>query len=229
MRIGKSWITVCSLLMLMSMSVKASELSPVSLPELSADFEAVPFAFSSDNMGVALGGAGVIKHAGQVQASVFGLGLYSSNQSWVNYIGAYHYQLPKLDSWLFSVEYYQGHYTEANYFLPSYEVPNLNDAGLLTIGDEAFAKLHAKYVLPWGKGRHGAARSLFPSQQPISWDPRTSGVSSIQFTPFWQKRELQLAPEMISEVQGIEIELAWDNRNLGRNSSKVVKLALNGF
>ncbi|MBW8182656.1 hypothetical protein [Shewanella nanhaiensis] len=190
--------------------------------EYKADFVAVPFIFSTETLSTTIGGAGVLKHAGQAQASLLGIGLYSKNDSWLTYLGAYNYQLPSLDRWLFSAEYYRASYKQGIYFVPNGEEPHHN-VGLptdkvVTVGDETYAKLHFKYVLPWGRGSQGAARSLLPRGGAISWDPRESGVSSITLTPFIQTQDLTGFDELPTKAQGLKLKLDWDNRDNGKNS-----------
>ena len=191
-----------------------------------ADFAAVPFIFSTENLSATLGVAGVLKHAGQAQASLFGIGLYSKNDSWLTYLGINNYQLPKLDQWLFSGEYYRANYKQGVYFVPSGTEGTQGVNGkvgvptdrVVTVGDETYAKLHVKYVLPWGRGSQGAARSLIPARKNISWDPRESGVSSITLTPFIQTRELVGYDDLPTKAQGVKLKLDWDNRDNGKNS-----------
>ncbi|MGL4476220.1 MAG: hypothetical protein ACRCT7_17470 [Shewanella sp.] len=182
----------------------------------SPEFAAVPFVFSSENLSTAFGGAGVIKHAGQVQASIFGIGLYSSNDSYVTYLSANNYQLPGLDQWLFSAETYQAHFTEGVYYLPDL---NGQEQRAITTGDESFTKLHARYVLPIGHGIHGAAPSMLP-QTDISWDPRVSGVSSVKLTAFTRAQQLGIESMIPERTQGAELLLNWDNRDQANNTTQ---------
>lgn len=195
------------------------------------EFIAVPFIFSTETLSTTVGGAAVLKHAGQVQASILGIGLYSSNDSWVSYLGLSNYQLPKLDQWLFSGEFYRASYKQGIYFVPEGSgggslVPSATDSSqtnrIVTQGEETYSKLHIKYVLPWGKGASGAANSLMPSKpsDDLSWDPRESGVSSIEFTPFVKTQELVGYEELPTKAQGLEIKLGWDNRDNGKNSTR---------
>jgi len=199
--------------------------------DYSPEFVAVPFVFSTETLSTTVGGAGVIKHAGQPQASAFGIGLYSSNESWITYLGLNNYQLPKLDQWLFSGEFSRASYKEGIYFVPedanrSSKGVNRSDAmatnRVITVGDEFYTKLHIKYVLPWGKGSKGAARSLMPSlaTDPLSWDPRESGVTSLQITPFIRTQELLGYEDLPTETQGLKFKLDWDNRDNGKNSTR---------
>lgn len=183
-----------------------------------AEYVAVPFIFATESLSTSVGAAAVVKHAGQRQASLFALGLGTANDSWVTYLGANDYQLPGVDSWLFSGEYYRARYTEGIFYIPGQEVGRAADAPerVVTQGDESFARLHLKYVLPWGRGAKGAAASLrsapLGSQE---WNPLTSGVSSIELTPFYTEQRLEGYESLPQSARGLELELAWDNQ-IGR-------------
>lgn len=188
-----------------------------------AEFVAVPFIFSTETLGVATGGAALVKHAGQVQASAFGIGLYTNNDSWVTYLALNNYQIPSVEQWLFSAETYQGHYTEGIYYLPISNDPHLTPEDtqrIVTLGEEGFTKLHFTYVLPIGHGAQGAVKSLFPVNDGISWNPLTSGVVSLRLSPFSKRQELQLSNALPDDAQGLALRLNWDNRNNGRNSTE---------
>ncbi|WP_428617299.1 hypothetical protein [Shewanella sp.] len=186
---------------------------------LAPDYVAVPFIFSTESLSTSVGAAGVIKHAGQQQASLFAIGLVTANDSWVTYLAANDYQLPGVTNWLFSAEVYRGHYSEGIYYLtpPGDTTPQR----VVAQGDESFAKLHLKYVLPWGRGADGAAASLRPaSSDSLKWNPLTSGVSSVELTPFYNQQSLQGFEFLPESAKGLELELAWDNRDNRENSKR---------
>ncbi|MGZ9899397.1 hypothetical protein [Shewanella gaetbuli] len=178
-----------------------------------AEFAAVPFIFSTETLSTAFGAAGVLKHAGQEQASAVGIGLYTSNESWVGFLGLYNYQIPTLDQWLFSAETYQGYYTEGIYYLDDHESPIEEPARVISEGNEGYTRLHIKYVLPIADGAIGAAASLYKPRNNIEWNPLTSGTTSIKFTPYSQYRELTINPDLPETARGYEVQFEWDNRN----------------
>ncbi|MCC4834084.1 outer membrane protein assembly factor [Shewanella sp. 10N.7] len=184
-----------------------------------AEFVAVPIIFSTETLSTTIGGAGVIKHAGQAQAVALGIGLYSANDSWLSYAGFYNYQIPKLDQWLFSAELFRGHYEQGIYYLPQANTETETER-IISVGDEGFSKLHIKYVLPMAGGANGAATSLARKKNAISWNPLESGVTSITLTPFNKYRELEALEYLPDEANGIELALDWDNRDSMNNSSE---------
>ncbi|GIU18104.1 hypothetical protein TUM4644_04180 [Shewanella colwelliana] len=207
-------------------------IEPQRSQSLKSEFVAVPFIFSTETLSTAAGGAGVLKHAGQAQASVLAVGLGSANDSWVTYLAANSYQLPKLEQWLFSAEFYRASYKQGIYFIDtdrgeSMLAANQPSSGqlteterVITLGDESYAKLHMKYVLPWGRGVNGATKSLVPATEALSWNPLTSGVSSLTVTPFYRMQQLQGYDYLPNESQGVALQLGWDNRDNGQNSTQ---------
>ncbi|WP_299805951.1 hypothetical protein [uncultured Shewanella sp.] len=190
------------------------------LPDYESEFVAVPFAFSSESLSTAFGGAGVLKHAGQIQSSILGIGVYSTNNSWVSYLRFNDYQIPTLDQWLFSIETYNARFKEGVYYVPNQADINGDSERVVTLGDESFTKFHARYVLPIGRGSQGAARSLGRARTDISWNPLESGVTSVKFSPFTQSRELEGFEFLEDEAKGLAVELEWDNRDNGKNSTQ---------
>ncbi|CAM4126497.1 hypothetical protein SHAQ108633_14760 [Shewanella aquimarina] len=188
-----------------------------------AEYVAVPFIFATETLSTSVGAAGVVKHAGQRQASLFALGLGSANDSWVSYLGAYDYQISGVDSWLFSGEYYRARYTEGIFYVPGQAPASMaaQPTRVVTQGDESFARLHLKYVLPWGRGAKGAVASL--RSAPLGsheWNPLTSGVSSIELTPFYTEQRLEGYESLPQSARGLELELAWDNRDNRENGQQ---------
>jgi len=184
-----------------------------------AEFIALPFIFSTETLSTAMGGAAVIKHAGQPQAAALGIGLYSSNDSWIGFLGLYNYQIPTIEQWLFSFETYQGHYEQGIYFLDANETPSSQPEKTISEGDEGFSRLHFKYILPFATGANGAKQALLDRRDDISWNPLVSGVSSIKITPYTQHRKLAVNDQLADKARGVELKFEWDNRD-AQNDSK---------
>ncbi|MCW3171381.1 BamA/TamA family outer membrane protein [Shewanella subflava] len=184
-----------------------------------AEFIALPFIFSTETLSTAMGAAAVIKHAGQPQAAALGIGLYSSNDSWIGFLGLYNYQIPTIEQWLFSFETYQGHYEQGIYFLDANETPSSQPEKTISEGDKGFSRLHFKYILPFATGANGAKQALLDRRDDISWNPLVSGVSSIKITPYTQHRKLAVNDQLADKARGVELKFEWDNRD-AQNDSK---------
>ncbi len=193
------------------------------------DFEGAPFLLSGESLGTALGGAMIVKSAGQLQASIVGIGFYSSNHSWMSYLGFNYYQLEALPQWLFSAESLLANYESAFYYLdledggPS---PGGNDSDIddkiETHGEETFNRLYLQYVVPIGDGKQGAQRSLFSRPNAgIGYNPLKNGITSIQISPYSESQyhsEYNYLKRADSST-GIEFKLEWDNRDSSNNST----------
>ena len=201
-------------------SSKKSQANSQQLPSYDPEFVAVPFAFSTESLSTAFGAAGVLKHAGQIQSSILGIGVYSTNGSWISYLRFNDYKAPGIDQWLFSAETYQARYKEGVYYVPGQTDIYAETEKVVALGDESYSKLHAKYILPIGRGSQGAVRSLGRARGDISWNPLQSGVTSVKFSPFIQSRELEGYDYLPEEAKGLALELDWDNRDNGKNSTQ---------
>jgi len=184
----------------------------------------LPFAFFSDSMGTALGIGGISSSVLQPQASLFGIGVYSSNDSWVYYASALNYQIPQWQQWLFTIDAYDSEFTEGRYYVNddlSSQGDGVQREQIITNGREAFVRSQAKYILPWSKGKHGAVDSLRGPRgisdlpEINSWNPQISGTSSIELIAKWQRRDLAEynAQQTTNEVVVYSVDLEYDNRN----------------
>ena len=189
------------------------------------DFAAVPFAFSSDSLGFAVGAAGLIKSAGQPQASLLGVGVITDKNSWITFLSANNYVLAQDSRWLFGAELYAADFNQADYYVGD---GTLNDSSqddaIIADGQEAQYRLTARYILPFGAGKsEGFMAAIKPVRTLTGSSPWTSGVSSLEFRPFYQSREFtdstasDIGFEEPTSVWGLETRFDWDNRNNTRN------------
>lgn len=192
------------------------------------DFAGIPFLFSSEDWGTALGGAGLIKGIGQPQASLFGTAIASSNGSAMAYAGLYNLIIPGFDQMLVSVNGLYGDYTQSRYYLPgnpdfSGEQPGSNESSkenFITPGSiEQSYSARFKYIFPIAEGRNGALSSL--KQDALGnaaagkvWNPLISGISSFDIQPFYESVKLEdHSTDSADEAAGIRLSLDYDNRN----------------
>ncbi|SQD76986.1 BamA/TamA family outer membrane protein [Moritella yayanosii] len=194
------------------MATEITKDSATNRPTFDTEVTGVPFIISTETLGAAVGVSGIIKHAGQPQASIFGLGLYSDNDSNIGFISFNNYMLPGVTQWLFSTEYYRGYFSNGTYYVPAPREPRSTNE-IIAEGTDSSLRIKAKYVLPWGLGANGAARSLMQQRGEIAFNPLESGVTSVSVTPFQQKRDVTGYVNLPDVAQGLELQLNWDNRD----------------
>lgn len=198
-------------------------------PQATEKTHALPFGFFSDSMGTALGMGVISTGIIQPQASLFGLGVYSTNDSWLYYLAALNFQIPQLNQWLFNIDGYDAEFTEGRYYIygnnnedrPIEEDNSSPRTQIITNGREAFFRPQAKYILPWARGTGGAVnslrgpRSISGLKAIDSWDPTLSGTSSIEIASKWQRRDLGKYNELqsINELTVYTLDFEYDNRN----------------
>lgn len=193
--------------------------------DIDPEFIGLPFAFSSETMSNAIGVAGLVKGAGQQQASLLGIAAGSFNDSYVGFVAANSYQIPLLGKqWLFSAELYAAELPEGVYFLDDQQTSSLQagsnssseDSQIKTRGKERSARLFAKYVLPIAAGKEGAISTLLGEPQIKSMvNPLVSGVSSITLQPCYDARDLGQFNYLQrgNKAAGLSVEFRWDNRD----------------
>lgn len=190
---------------------------PTSLPETAM----VPFMFSSESLGTTVGVAGVMKGVGQPQASLFAAGFYSTKGSYMSYLSANNVQIGH--SWLVGANAYNANFKDMDYYIGSAgnNDSSVNDR-LFTDSLEAQYHLSANYVLPIGNGeRIGAQAAYLPERKVKNYNPFESGVSSIEFSPFYYSRHLSNVSNWNEPGSnwGMKVNLDWDNRNSVRNTT----------
>ncbi|MGR5149848.1 BamA/TamA family outer membrane protein [Photobacterium alginatilyticum] len=194
-------------------------------PSWEPETAAVPFVFTSDSMGLAVGMAGVLKGAGQPQAALLGAGLVTDKETWLAYLGASNYIIDIDSRWLFGAELYSAEFKQFDYYLGE-ATRNDSVADDATIADAAESqyRISARYILPLGAAETQGIKAALRPERPLSGHtPWTSGVTSLEFRPFYQSREFfDLATDdpAFSEAEsvwGLETRLDWDNRNNSRN------------
>jgi len=193
-------------------------------PQPTNETQALPFGFFSDSMGTALGLGAISTGVLQPQASLFGLGVYSSNDSWLYYVAALNFQIPQVEQWLFSLDAYNGEFTEGRYYINN-DLSAEGNSGprdqVITNGKESFIRPQAKYILPWANGAQGAVNSLRGAKgisdlpQIDYWNPKLSGISSIELFAKWQRRDLAEynAQQTSNELTVYSVDFEYDNRN----------------
>lgn len=214
-----------AVLFLFALSTFAEEMKHLdAIPAEKSHNRILPFGFYSDSMGASLGIGGISTGTIQPQATLFGMGVISSNESWLYYGAATNFQIPQQQQWLFSLDAYNGKFTQGRYYLRSNteRLVNINSQiQVTTTGHESFIRPQAKYVLPWAKGNGGAANSLkgprtLSDLKPIkSWNPKESGTSSINFDGKWQRRDIGKFNRLqaSNELTAYTLNLEYDNRN----------------
>ena len=189
----------------------------------------VPFVFSTDSMGHSVGMAGVWKGAGQPQAALLGAGLATDKGTWMTYLGASNYTFSRDSRWLFGAELYAAEFKQFDYYLGE-ATRNDSAAEDVTVADAAESqyRLSARYILPLGAAQSQGLRAALRPNRPVTGHlPWHSGVTSLEFRPFYQGREfanLELEPgQDVSEAEhvwGLETRIDWDNRNNSRNPTE---------
>ncbi|MFK0569882.1 BamA/TamA family outer membrane protein [Endozoicomonas sp.] len=189
----------------------------------------VPFLFSSEDWGLALGGAGVVKGLGQPQMTLFGTVIGSNNGTKMGYLGLYNVMVPGLDHLQIDFSVLESSLTETNYFIPGnpgypHEEPGSNDSSLenavRTGGREQHYQVHFQYTLPIGDGRDGALAAMAKKARGYNssktlWNPMTTGITSLELQPYYMSQRLDnFQPEHEADQSaGIRLVLEYDNRN----------------
>ena len=192
------------------------------------DIAGVPFIFSSEDWGVAIGGAGLVKGLLQPQMSLFGMAIASNNDSSFGFLGLYNVMAPGFDQLRMDFSFYKAIQTDTRIFLPgnpgaAMEQAGSNDSGATSairdgLRDERY-QIDFKYTLPIGAGKDGAlvamAKTRRGYESSTEWNPMTSGITTLNLRPFYLSRRLdQWQPASESDHSaGVVVKLEYDTRN----------------
>ncbi|PSW10478.1 hypothetical protein C9I98_25065 [Photobacterium sanctipauli] len=187
----------------------------------------VPFAFSTDSMGLSVGAAGLLKGAGQPQAALLGAGVVTDKGTWLAYLGANNYTFGLDSRWIFGAELFSADYKQFDYYLGDATSNDSSaDDKIVSDATESQYRLSMRYIFPLGAAKdEGMLAAIRPFREVTGSTPWQSGVTSIEFRPFYQSRDLAdtSATAGFSEVEsvwGLETRLDWDNRDNSRNPTK---------
>ena len=204
---------------------RPNQIAPVLVPLSETKLSAVPFVFSSETLGIAAGGAGVAQQLLQPQLSAVGIALYSSNDSWLGYLGVNHAQWHPQSRWLVSSELYRDQLTRARYYLPG--APGFDnqragsndsdsDNSIRRSARSELFKLHFDYIFALGDGQQGAPASLYAQPNAgLGWNPAKNGVTQLSINPFFESQRIDNfdEPNYSPISRGVELALEWDNRD----------------
>jgi len=187
------------------------------LPETAA----VPFIFSTETLGTTIGVAGLIKGVGQPNAGLVVSGLVSDKGSSITYLNYSNFQVG--DFWLLGFDAYNGKYAGYDYFLgDGGDNDSAFESKIKTDGEEDRYNFSMRYIVPWGAAAYkGASAAMNPNRTVRGASPATSGITAINFEPFFHRRVLD-TPEsnhVPDSTWGMKFGFDWDNRNDVRNPS----------
>lgn len=185
-----------------------------------SEFKVVPFGFVSDSIGNSIGAAGLLKSAGQPQATLLGAAFVSDKGSFMTYLGGYNYQLSQ--RWLMNTDAYVAQFKDYNYYLG--EATNNQsefDDYIETDGLESRIRAKFRYVLPLGLGKEEAAKASYsPNRNITGMTPWNSGVTTFEVSPFYKTRKLDdVDYDEPESTWGAVFSLDWDNRDSIRNTT----------
>ncbi|MGB2079409.1 MAG: BamA/TamA family outer membrane protein, partial [Vibrio sp.] len=181
----------------------------------------VPFVFGTESIGASIGAGALFRGVGQEQASLLGAAFISTKHSYMYYFSANNYQLSH--SWMLNGDGYQARFVDYDYYTgeATDNSSNENDS-VEADGFEARYRLQLRYVLPLGaaefKGAEAYYNPIRPYQGHLPWE---SGVTSLNFIPFYQERDLSGVKNTdLDTTWGAKVELEWDNRDDKRNPTQ---------
>ena len=201
-------------------------------------FFALPFAFSSDVLGFAVGGVAGGRGLFQDQTVFAGSLIGSTNGSFATYLYAENFKLPLGDRLFASPRITYARlgeleaYRDGNPAFPD-ERAGDNDSDednfLEGDGSDEWYRIVFKYVLPLGHGRDAPIHTYILDRGLLgenpagaaSWNPIHSGRSLIEFEPFYREQDIDLdETNDVLETAGITLRLRHENVDFLMNPTR---------
>ncbi|WP_298441375.1 BamA/TamA family outer membrane protein [uncultured Ferrimonas sp.] len=225
---------------LLAFSVGAQE-APEPPPSRTA---VLPFIYKTSGLGWFAGGAVSVQGLGQSQGQMVGVGLYSTNNSFLSYQGAYNYQLAQDSRWYFDLTWLEAKFTESQTFISGVDGVAA-DAGQHDSAEDQFVygeermrelELTARYILPFGAGRadHQPQFSLHNGLPLYAVAPQSlpQPLSSVQLKLFHKDHQLNDAvsgnasdeatslSQIEAKTAGMSISVDYDARDFAPSPSR---------
>jgi len=203
------------------------------------DFNWLPYAFFSDSFGLGFGAGGAYSGLINEETSLLGAATLGTKGSYNFILSASDLRVPGCKRLYLQPLFIFGRYQDQFLYIgqnnPGYEGQRAgsNDSDpdnyIGAIQNDNRADLQFRYLLPLGDGadrivnRYVIEGGFLQAGETggSSWNPLTSGRSSLYVTPQWRKQTLEREGlELPLETRNIEIALERDNREFPFNATR---------
>lgn len=197
----------------------------------------LPYAFSTESMGVTMGVGGGMKGYGQDQLLVAGTAFASFDSAVAAYLGMWDYRPTFADRFFFGAQGMVGHYpTQRAYtsiaFEPDVTRPGSNDSGENQYGEDSgydnWTDFRLEFVFPMGSARNDALQHYrikggLLQSAPVggsTWNPMESGVTTLLLRQHNRYRSFELDEgEVDATMHPVQLALSYDNTDYPTNPS----------
>ena len=199
---------------------------------------ALPYAFFNDSFGAAAAYVYSITGFPQRQASLLGTAMAGSNGSGMLFLMARDVQLPWAERVFTDTVLSYGHFEDNIAYIdgnPAFagERAGSHDSDADNYvegsGDDGFARLRLRYLLPIGHGAHTVVPSYRLDRGLLvsgasggdSLNPLESGRTFVELRPFYRSLEIEGdGVDTVLRTNGVDLSLFWDNRDFPLNPAR---------
>jgi hypothetical protein len=204
----------------------------------------LPYAFSSDAFGGAVGyvygGTGIL----QPQATVLATAIIGTNSAYALYLLARDLRMPGSERLFIDTDLAVSHFGTIRSYIngnPSFQGQQAgsNDSSpdnyVEGSGDDNLVRANFRWLLPVGSGQKGLAgppalEGGLPASgaaADLSWDPRRSGKTFLEAKPYWRSQTIDSGDRRYDQkTNGIAFSLYRDNTDFPRSPSRGSQLRL---
>lgn len=201
-------------------------------------FLALPYAFSTESMGVTVGVGGGTKGYGQEQLLLGAAAFASAEEAVGVFLGMWDYRPSFAKRFFFGAQGMAGHYPKQRaytrlVFEPDVPRPGSNDSNEDQFGEDSgydnWSDFRLEWVLPIGSGRKDALQQYrlkdgLLQSDPVggeSWNPMKSGVTNVLLRQFNRYRSFELDEgDIDATTHPVELGISYDNTDFPTNPSR---------
>jgi len=199
---------------------------------------ALPYAFSSESMGLTLGVGGGMKGYGQDQL-LFGATAYASFEDAVGlFLGMWDYRPSFADRMFFGASGMAAHYPKQRaytriFFPPDIPRPGSNDSSADQFTEDSgfdnWTDFRLEFVLPIGSGRKDPLQKyrikngllVFDPVGGDTWNPLKGGVTNLMLRQFNRYRSFELdLGDVDATMHPFELSVSYNNTDFPTNPSR---------
>jgi hypothetical protein len=206
-------------------------------PGTSKNFLVLPYAFSTESMGVTLGIGGGLKGYGQEQLLLGATGFGSFDKAVGFFLGMWDYQPSWVPRLFFSAQGMISHYPKQRaytklFFDPDTTRPGSNDSDESQFGEDSgydnWTDFKLEFVLPIGSAyndaiQHYKTKGGLLQSTPVGgevWNPFKSGVTALMLRQFNRYRSFEFDQgDIDATTHPVELALSYNNTDFPPNPS----------
>lgn len=196
----------------------------------------IPYAFNTDDLSTAMGAAVTFTGLFEGRGGVAGAVMASTNESRGVYLLGWDFPLPYTKRMFLDFNASLGYYSTQWIYAEAATTETSRRSGsndsrpedaIRGEGDTNWFNMRLRYVLPIGTGRSSGVHRYYLKKGLLAqgasggetWNPLRSGISMLEFNPFWEERSMNLpdGSHIVRRTSGLGLAVQYNNTDFPSN------------